>query len=187
MIVVVAGGIGSGKSTVMNILNGLGASVVYADVVNRELLNDNNYIQLIDSNFNGVVINGRINKKALRNLIFNDENARLKLNSIAHPLIFDLIDKKTRSLGLVFVEIPLFAECSKYIKYDKLCAVKAPIEDRIRRISSRDNISFQDAKKIIESQIKEEKIFEKADFIIYNDTDFESLQQQVLMVYDNVR
>ncbi|MBR2480959.1 MAG: dephospho-CoA kinase, partial [Clostridia bacterium] len=58
MIVVIAGGIGSGKSTVMNILNGLGASVVYADEVNRELLNDNNYIQLIDSNFNGVVING---------------------------------------------------------------------------------------------------------------------------------
>lgn len=187
MIIVVAGGIGTGKSTVMKILEDLGAKVIYADAINRELLLDEQYVKKIGENFDGVVKDGVIDKKALRNIIFNDEEARLRLNSIAHPLIFNRINDLARSSGLIFVEIPLFVECSSYIKYDKLCAILASISIRAERVAKRDNISIESALKIIEAQIKEEKVYESADFIIYNNKDIDYLREQVILMYNNVR
>ena len=120
MIVVVVGGIGTGKSAVMRILESLGEKVISADAINKELLDDENYIKVIESNFSGVVYGGKIDKRALRNLIFNSEDERKKLNAIAHPRIFDEIDKRATACRRVFVEIPLFEECAENIKYDKI-------------------------------------------------------------------
>lgn len=187
MIVIVAGGIGAGKSAVMKILEDLGAKVIYADVINKQLLQDVNYIKKLGECFPSVVQEGKINKKELRNIIFNDELARLRLNAIAHPLIFKKIDELTRGNGVFFVEIPLFEECHKNIKFDKLCAVKASKSIRANRVASRDDISIESALKIIEAQYKEEEIYDRADFIIYNENDFEDLKNQVIEIYNNVQ
>ena len=184
MIVVVAGGIGTGKSAVIKILEDLNAKVVSADSINRELLNDNTYIEKIGSTFSGIVKNGKIDKKSLRNLIFNDEDSRLKLNSIAHPLIFSKISEMVCSLPLVFIEIPLFIECRDYIKYDILWAVRASNEIRATRVAQRDNISISSAYKIIDAQYRENEIYDMADFIIHNDGDLDNLKEQVIAVYN---
>ena len=187
MIVVVVGGIGTGKSAVMRILEDLGEKVLSADAINKELLVDRDYIKVIGDNFSGVVFDGQIDKQALRNIIFNDESARKKLNEIAHPRIFSKIENRARDYKRVFVEIPLFEECAENVKYDKICAVKAPLAARISRVSTRDGISIESAKKIIDVQAKEERVYDKADFIINNDGDMRKLEEQVLRMIANVK
>ena len=183
MKVAVVGGIGTGKSTVMNIIRELGGNVILTDELNRALLTDKDYIALIDANFKGVVFDGVIDKSKLKNVIFNDEQARLKLNSLAHPRIFNMIDKMTSAKGFYFVEIPLFEETSNTIKFDKICAVRASINVRAQRVSIRDKISIESALKIIEVQSNEEKVYDYADYIIENDGNYETLYQNVVDFY----
>lgn len=187
MIVIIAGGIGSGKSEVMKLLRDLGAEIVISDEINRQLLQDKEYIDTINKNFPGTVKNGVIDKKTLRNIIFNDEKERLKLNSIAHPQIFKRINDITKNLRLVFVEVPLFNETSMHINYDKLCAVKASYDTRVKRVALRDNISYESAKKILDAQVKEESIYKKADYVIINDGDLRSLEEQVIGLYNELK
>lgn len=184
MIVVVAGGIGSGKSTVMKAFEALGAKTLYADRLNKELLQNEEYISVIDKNFQGVVSDRKINVNRLRDIIFNSETERKKLNDIAHPRIFKMIENRAASEGLIFVEIPLLEECEGLLKYDKLCAVKAPFEDRVERIIKRDGVSREIAVKIIEAQRKEEKVYEKADFIVENQGLISDIEENVRKIYE---
>lgn len=187
MIVVIAGGIGSGKSAVVEVLRNIGAKVVVADEINRELLKDSDHLSEIGRAFPGTVENGTLNKKKLREIIFTSENERKRLNSISHPKIFKRINDLTLSEGLIFVEVPLLEETLGLIKFDKICAVKAPIQVRAKRVSLRDNISLESALKIIEVQAREEEIYNKADFIINNDGSLEYLRDQVIKMYEYVR
>ncbi len=184
MKVAIVGGIGTGKSAVMKIFESLGARTVYADKVNRELFEENEYVDLISASFENVVFDGKVDKIALRNLIINDEYSRLKLNSIAHPRIIERIIELTNIDDICFVEIPLFSVVSNAIKFDKICFVTAPIEIREQRIRLRDKVSSDDAKKIINSQKTEDDIIFTADFIIVNDGDCTKLRAQVLKVFE---
>ena len=187
MIVVIVGGIGTGKSAVIKVLENLGEKVLSADAINKELLLNIEYVNIIDANFKGVVVDGKIDKKALRNIIFNNENERKKLNALAHPRIFSEIERRAKEYACVFVEIPLFEECYENVKYDKICAVQAPINARAERVAKRDGISLESALKIIEVQAKEESVYDRADFIINNDGDFLNLEKQVLRMLENVK
>lgn len=184
MIVLVVGGIGTGKSSVMKILESLGANTIYADRINKELLNDKGYVDLLKDSFEGVVENDLVNTQKLRNLILNDDNARAKLNQLAHPKIFNRIKELTSKKENYFVEIPLFSQLPNDFIYDKICAVKAQENIRADRIAKRDNVSFTDAKKIISVQQEEEKVYDIADFIIQNNGDMQSLCSQVESVFD---
>lgn len=184
MRVAIVGGIGTGKSAVMKILESLGANTIYTDKLNKELLEDKEYISLISSTFSNVVYNNKIDKGALRNLIINDEVSRLKLNSIAHPRIIDKINDLTAQEGLYFVEIPLLKAVANMIKFDKICFVTACDEVRQQRIVLRDKVSLDDAKKIIQSQQAEKEVALIADYVVVNDGDLESLRIQVTKMFE---
>ena len=127
MKIAVVGGIGTGKSTIMQMFDKLGGITIYTDKLNKELLEDKEYIALIKDTFDNIVIDNKIDKKALRNLIVNNEKARLQLNAIAHPRIINKINELTTGNGLYFVEIPLFNEISNLVEFDKICAVKGSV------------------------------------------------------------
>ncbi len=187
-IIVIAGAIGSGKSVVMKMLEKLGASTLYADKLNAELLEDSDYISLIQNAFPSVVTNGKIDKNALKELIFSDENKRQLLNSIAHPKIFELIKicQSKLSTEKIFVEIPLMSESLEYFTYDKLCVVTASYANRVDRIVARDGVSKDLAIKMIEVQDNENNIINIADFILLNDGDLLNLENKVIEFYNNV-
>ncbi len=186
MIVLVVGGIGVGKSAVMSILEELGAKTIYADKLNRKLLEDKDYLELLSKTFEGVVVDGKIDKVKLRNLIVSNDHARDKLNSLAHPRIFSMIERETSLNGLYFVEIPLFSKCLNAIKYDKICVVTAPKEVRVKRVMKRDGVTFNDAMNIINIQAQEDTLIDIADFVISND-DLNSLRMQTKSVFEQCK
>ena len=110
--IAITGGIGSGKSTVAKEISLLGFPVFSCDQIYREIMEDKAYIAQISSVFDGVVVEGKIDKNALSRLIFNDQTARNKLNSIAHPLIMSTLYARMQSCAndFVFAEVPLLFE-----------------------------------------------------------------------------
>ncbi len=183
MIVLVVGGIGVGKSSVMEIIASLGGNTIYADKINKELLEDKEYLTILSNTFERVFVNGILDKNKLRELIVADSDARLTLNEIAHPRIFKLISERTLDNVLNFVEIPLLSKCPKDFKYDKICAVTAPNEMRVKRVVERDNVSYEQAQNIINIQQEEDNVVDVADFIISNDGDYTKLLQQTEIMF----
>lgn len=177
MRIVIAGGIGSGKSEVTNILRSMNYNVIRADDVNRDLLNDAEYLKRLEELFPTCFENGKLIKSKLAERIYNDKYSRDKLNAYAHPIIMDKIAEATAE-GVWFIEVPLMRD--EYLKgVDLLWFVRAPYEDRIARIVRRDGVSVEDAVRRIKVQYEYNGIENHAADIIDNDGDRESLKSKV--------
>ncbi len=166
MRIAVTGGLGTGKSEVMKIIKRLGYVTASADDINAVLLTRPEYIQRVAEAFPAVVHDGIVDKAALRNVIFNDEGERNKLNAIAHPIIRAEI---ASVLGTdVFVEVPLLYESGMRDLFDKVIVVTAPTPVRIKRICARSGVTRDMAKKMIDSQMSDNERKKKADFVFDN-------------------
>ncbi|HHX48927.1 MAG TPA: dephospho-CoA kinase [Clostridiales bacterium] len=186
MLIAITGGIGVGKSTIIDELKKLGANTIKTDEINKELLLQPHYIEKINAEFPGVVEKGQINKKKLKKLIFNDESMRLKLNSIAHPLILEKIIDENKKHDLLFVEIPLLYESNSKDIFDQVWFVKSKYENRLDRIMKRDNISSSLASKIILSQEKESNYENIADYVFDNDKDITYIQSSIKQLWEQL-
>lgn len=176
MKVAIIGGIGSGKSAVRNILSKNGYHTIDSDAVNAKLMTNTDYIKMIDNAFKGVVKGGIIDKTALKNIVFTDENQRLKLNSIAHPMIKAILIDETEKFDLVFVEVPLLTECGLTEYFDRIWLVKADKDTRQDRVIKRDNISSDLFIQINSSQVDDRIREEVATDIIHNDGSLNNLK-----------
>lgn len=183
MRIAIIGGVGSGKSTVLDIIKRLGHSVVSTDELNRELLSDPQYLRLLSAAFPDAVKVNVVDKEVLRNEIFSDRAKRLIINNIAHPII------KRKVLSLkddpLFVEVPLIAESGMAKDFDELILVSAKTRIRLKRIKERPGIK-QIAKKIIDSQLPEKKLKTYATITIYNNGTEEELECSVKKVLDYI-
>lgn len=180
MKVAIIGGIGSGKSAVRKILSKNGYHTIDSDAVNAKMMTNTEYIKMIDNAFNGIVKGGVIDKTALKNMIFADENKRLKLNSIAHPMIKNILISEMDKFDLVFVEVPLLTECGLAEYFDRIWLIKADKDIRQNRVIKRDNISSDLFFQINSSQVDDKIREEVATDIIHNDGSLESLENTVL-------
>lgn len=186
MRIAVTGGIGSGKSVVMDMFNRLGYNCVSSDKINEKLLADKEYISKIAKAFPSAVENGVVNKKTLSNIVFTDKNKLEILNSIAHPSIRKLSHEISNKEGINFVEVPLLFECGFESDYDKVILVTADLQIRIARASKRDNKSKEDIIKIINNQIKSYE-GKKIDYVIINNADLNDLEVQVQKVLQDIQ
>ena len=185
MKVVIAGGIGSGKSVVTEILRSLGAKVVVADEINRELLNDSDYVSQIENIFPSVVYNNVIDKKKLSELVYHDEGKRRMLMDIAHPLILKRMFAVYPKEALVFYEIPLLSELRRDL-FDRVWYVSADREVRVSRITMRDNVSIEYANHLIDLQGAEDKLAAIADVVIDNSGERTLLCGKVKALYCSI-
>lgn len=153
--VAVTGGIGSGKSVVLALLKEKGYPTYSCDEISKELFYETDYIRCIAENFPSVVRNGEIMRDKLRKLVFNDLEARKRLNEISHPIIMKrLFSRMDNDSGeIVFAEVPLLFEGGFEKDFRETIIVKRKIEDRITAICSRDKIGKEEALKKIRSQI----------------------------------
>ena len=184
MKVAISGGIGSGKSAVTRILRELGAKVVVADEVNASLLTEKDYIEKIKNRFPAVVHNNVINKKELAAIIYRDEGERRALMEIAHPIIFRRMLSLYPDEALVFYEIPLLSESP--IRFDRIWYVDAPLSDRVKRISIRDEVDREYAERIISLQVGEDRFLSIADAVINNHGDLDALKECVKREYYSI-
>ncbi len=180
------GGIGSGKSTVAEYFSQLGSEIIDADHIARELtLPEAAGFKAIIGFFGPDILSacGEIDRKKLRQIIFNDPLAKQNLERILHPLIIKKIIAKTQLLTAPYciIVIPLLVETGFASKdfLDRICVVDTTESLQIERASRRDSTSPQEILKIINDQCPREERLRAADDIIVNNNDLVSLEKQV--------
>ena len=189
-IVGLTGGIGSGKSTVAAAFKCLGVDAINADTCARELTQPSGAaIPAILSTFGASYLlkEGGLNRAKMRNLIFQDKQAKKSLENILHPLIQTAIIEQvslSHSAYLV-LEIPLLVENAAY--YQKIChrilVVEAFEAIRIQRVKMRSQLSEAVILDIIHSQANDAQRQALADDILLNNDDSTCLEQAVLRLH----
>ncbi|MCR2066088.1 dephospho-CoA kinase [Campylobacter helveticus] len=176
----VSASIACGKSSFLKIMNDMGFESLSADIISNEITQKNAkaLAQIFSLKLDE---NGKLDKKALANLVFNDKNAKAKLESFMHPKIRKELLKKMQILEekgkIFFVEIPLFFESGFYKNLGKSILIYAPKDLSLERLKRRDNLNDDEALKRIEAQMDIEKKREMADFIIENIGSYEEFRQ----------
>lgn len=178
MKIAVIGGIGSGKSLVIEYLDQLGERTCDCDKIYKEILCDKEYVRQVGEAF-GVVTDGVIDKKALASIVFSDERQLKKLNALAHPLVFKKVDEiYKRKQGNLYVEVSAFEE-SMAGYFDEIVYVKSDQSNRVLRVKTRNNFEENYILSIISKQMSPDKMQQLADFVIVNNSSLEELFRQV--------
>ena len=189
IIVGLTGGIGSGKSTVINHFKQLGVNCYQADKEAKKLMDsDRKLINEIQNSFgNNIYINSKLDRKRLANIVFRDKNKLQLLNSIVHPLVNQHFINYCKDLDYKYIikEVAIIFETKTQDKFDKIILVKAPKEERVNRIVVRDNCSRQDAVDRISNQIEDKYKIDKSDFIIDN-INLKDIPNKVLEIHNRI-
>jgi len=185
-IVGLTGGIGSGKSTVLKQFEDLGINTYSADKAAKKLINsDEDLIESIKGLFGDNIYNNNIlDTIKLSKIVFQDSHKLESLNSIIHPAV----DKdfksfiKTNHGDYIVKEVAIIFETNTEDNYDKIILVKAPLEDRIKRVVLRDNITKDDVIRRVNNQIDDSTIIDKCDYIIDNNN-LKELKEKVINIH----
>ena len=181
---VITGSIASGKSTVVNLLKERGFSVIDADVIAHEQLEICK--GEIVCEFGEQILDeaGKIDRKKLGIIVFNEPKKLKNLEQILHPKIkAEILSKASQfeRLGQVyFVDIPLFFEKKeRYTEFKNVAVIYAPKELLLSRLMSRNALNLEDAKARVKLQIDIEQKREMAKFVIDNSGDRENLELEL--------
>ena len=152
--IAITGGIGSGKSTVLHILGEMGYPIFSCDEIYREIIDAPEYIQKISAAFPECIKEGKIDRKLLSNIVFENCETLAKLNAIAHPLIMQRLLEKMDNCASekVFAEVPLLFEGNYENLFDKVIVIYRNKDKRIESVVNRDQISSGSVKKRISTQ-----------------------------------
>lgn len=181
------GGIASGKSTASRFFKSKGIPVIDADVIARKALESDQpaFKNVVDAFGKGIVTDeGQLDRKALGQLIFDDESKRRKLNAIVQDDIRQRINHqkaeyKEKEAPLVILDIPLLFEAGYEKEVNAVMVIYVDRETQISRLMKRDNLSIGDAIKRIEAQYPIEEKAEKADIVINNNHSVEDTTKQL--------
>lgn len=187
-VVGITGGIGSGKNAVTDLLANLGIIIVDADVVAREIVDKGQpALSQIAAHFGAEVISatGELNRAILREKIFSDPNAKTWLEALLHPIIRKSIVEQLRASKSPYTVLssPLLLETDQYKLVNTVIVVDASEENQLVRTVKRDCSSEQQIKAIMAAQLPRKERTAKADRIIDNNSDLQSLEQQVKQLH----
>jgi len=186
------GGIGSGKSTVAQMLVDLGAHLVDLDAISRTLTAPGGAaIAHIHRQFGPdfVDAHGAMNRTRMRELAFTDPGALIQLEGILHPLIgqhADLHASQAQPDQIVVYDVPLLAESGTRWKQkvDSVLVVDCPVETQIARVMARSGWTREAVEKVIAQQATREMRLAVADQVIFNDgLSLDELRQEVQKVW----
>jgi dephospho-CoA kinase len=187
----ITGGMGSGKSFVCSIIENLGYPIFYSDKEAKWLMENNASliaeIKIIVGN--NAYTNNKINKEEIRKYIFNNAENRKKLNEIVHPAVtqhFDHWAQQFASNSLIFNESALLIETGSYKRFDKIILITASQDVKIKRLIQRENVSKEEIRLRMNSQLSDEVKKDHADYIIENnETDF--LLPKIFTIIDQLK
>ncbi len=194
-IVGLTGNIASGKTEVAKIFKELGAKIIDADEIAREVvrLGEPAWQEIVDE-FGSDILNSdrSINRKKLGEIIFNDEKKREQLNQITHPRIMTKIKQtignyKKEGVKLVILEAALIVERGGLLNViDELIVVSADEKTQIERIMTRDRLRKEEAISRIVSQMPVSEKAKHAAYIIDNSGSLEETRKQVEEVWEKI-
>ena len=185
------GGIASGKSTVGRLFRELGASVVDADKVAREVVarGSEGLAEIVDAFGAGVLdAAGALDRKALAAIVFEDAEARRRLERITHPRIFArsmqlMAAAAARGDRLAVYEAALLVENGSYKMMQALVVVAAHEATQIERVRTRDGVDETAARARIAAQLPLDQKIAVADYVIWNDGDRSELEARTREVH----
>lgn len=180
-IVGLTGGIGSGKTTVAKMFENLGVPIYIADLEAKVITNQPKTLKLIEKQFGSTVIeNGKLNRTAVAQIVFNNPEKLKQLNSIIHPLVAEHFKEwinKNKDQIFVIKETAILFETNSHLSCDFVITVSAPIDTRINRVQIRDNSPKEEIMKRINNQWSDEQRIPLSDFVINNITVDDTLLQ----------
>ena len=188
-IVGLTGGIGSGKSTVLEQFKNLGIDTYSADKAAKKLVNsDDALIESIKKIFgDNIYENSILNTAKLSKIVFKDKRKLELLNSIVHPAVAKDFESfvKINNGDYIVKEVAIIFETNTQDNYDKIILVRAPIEDRIKRVVLRDNISEFDVIRRVNNQIDDSSIIDRCDYTIDN-INIMDLKEKVIKIHKDL-
>ncbi|MDH5230059.1 MAG: cell division protein ZapD [Gammaproteobacteria bacterium] len=184
LVVGLTGGIGCGKSAVASRFEALGVPVIDADQIARELAQPGQaaFERIIDV-FGDDILNenGEINRAQLRQIVFNNPQAKEKLEAILHPLVREEMQNQVEAIEAAYciLMIPLLMETGQNQMVDRILVVDCDEALQIERTINRDGVSEEDVRAIINSQISREERLSRANEVIENLGDLVQLYTKV--------
>jgi dephospho-CoA kinase len=188
--VALTGGIGSGKSAAGDFFEDLGAVVVDADQLARDVIErgTEGFDELVVTFGDDILSNGILDRKKLGLIVFADAQARKKLEEIIHPRVqaaFDEIVETSPQGSVIIYQIPILVETAGKDRFDYVITVEATLENRNARLKARGMKGYE-----IEARMKvqasDAERAEIADAVFNNDGDEDQLLRQVENIYEDV-
>jgi len=193
-LVGLTGGIASGKSTVAKILESLGAAIVNADTLSREVVEpDRDAWKEIVAAFGAGVLqpDQSLDRQKLRTIIFNNPDARRKLESIIHPRVRALAKQRIREhtaagYGVIVYEVPLLFEGNLHEWLRPVILVACDVDTQLQRLQQRDGLDRAQAQRHIDAQMSLAEKRRLADYVIENNGSLDELKRQVEAVLEKI-
>lgn len=190
------GSIAVGKSFVCDVFRELGCRILDADRVARDVVKPGTAgLHRIAEEFGNDVLtqDGRLDRSKLGSIVFADNEKRLILNSIVHPLVFEVQNtwlaeqEKQDPYGIAIVDAALMIESGGYKRFDALVVVWCEPAIQWKRLMLRDNLSENDAQRRIASQMPQDEKKLYADFLIDTSGGFDDTRGRVAGVFAELR
>ncbi|MFO1419130.1 MAG: dephospho-CoA kinase [Methylotetracoccus sp.] len=181
------GGIGSGKSAVASLFERLGVPTIDADRIARDLTQPGTatFDAIVTLFGPGILREGQIDRRTLRERIFRDPFVRREVEAIIHPAVYEAIRCWLESVvaSYAILSVPLLLETGHRHWVDRLLVVDCSVDTQIARVSIRDDCSVEQVRSIIASQVSRELRLTAADDIIDNDGPIDRLEPQVVRLH----
>ena len=184
------GGIGSGKSMVLSMFANLGAEVIAADQLAREVVEPGQpALEEIATAFGRDMLmpDGRLDRGKLARIIFADPVARARLNAITHPRIRERMATEMALRGsrpgLLIVDIPLLYENDRSDTVESVIVVWVDAKTQLRRLTERDGLTPDEARQRIAAQMPLDEKRARADLVVDNSGSRENTRRQVEAIY----
>ena len=196
LVVGLTGGIASGKSTVSDMLEELGAVLIDFDLIARQVVEPGTRgLEAIVNCFGKQILaeDGTLDRKKLSKIVFQNFKKRKKLESFTHPLIYEEFFKQMDAIAkkdpdaVIQVSIPLLIEQSMQKAFDNLIIVYVSQKTQVERLVQRDGISIKEANNILKSQLPIDEKVGFANFIINNENTIEETRKQVNEVWRELK
>lgn len=181
------GGIGSGKSTVAELLEEYGVPVVSADELSRVVVAPGSEgLRLVVEKFGTEILDedGGLDRRTMASVVFRDPERRRELEAILHPRIRDRFEQVLDALEkagheVAVYEVPLLFERNLQGEMKAVILVTAPMDVRVRRVRSRDDVTETEVRARIAAQMDEDQKRRRADYIIENNGSLDDLRREV--------
>jgi dephospho-CoA kinase len=190
LVIGLTGGIGSGKTTVSNMFKELGIEVIDADEIVRCISENNPDIKSKIKEYFGTDAlddDGNLDRKYLRSAVFDNEEKRIWLEKLLHPLVINEIKEEIGKVESDYcvVSVPLLFESGSESLFDRILVVDLPEMMQLQRATTRDESDRKSIEKIAKSQINRKERLSMADDIIDNSGNIDSLKRKIIE-YNNL-
>ena len=194
-VIGLTGGIGTGKTSVSNILSSLGASMINADKIGHKIYEPNSegWMEVVNA-FGKEILNENqeIDRKKLGSIVFKDKKYLDQLNSITHPRIYSEIESELQTLSnnnvtVSVVEAALLIEAKWTSLADQVWITVSKENTIYKRLEKRDGLNIESIKARISSQMPSKEKLKFADVIIKNDSSIKDLEKEVQYYWKKIK